>query len=518
MTTELSTVWAGLTASGTYSQDAEREFASACSHLLAARLDELEELCDLLCDQPPPPLGSPAESRWRTGLGFLAQRFAPNPAGDSAGLNERLRGSIAELYLKLTPDSSIRHLLLVVLAGAGTPADLPVFADLVADDPPTDWMAAGVAFSPLMRRDDCDGAGLFPRLLDALAHPQVAPLVLDLANYLARSGQAIRHPATDHAARLMSLLEQLAARLESLGGQTELHSSSETQRQVGESVALACGLCDALALIGQAEAIPLLERVSRLPHRRLRAEAAAALARLGEAGGAETLVTLAAHPIARLRVLTYAAELGLEERIDPDYATPAARAEAELATWLAEPSNLGSPPTATELIDARRQFWPSFDDPVDCFLFRFAYRLPQGEYENVGIAGPLVHAFLVDMTRLTLGDQYAAFAGWQTEHAEIAEIPAEEFTADQHDAVAKITIHLAEQGFSDITPVLFGLFFGEWPLVAVARYDGTFGSLVAGREGVQWFPQDTTSSRPLGPHEAYSIWKGRHLLAAFNEV
>src|SRR6185312_3349414 len=130
---------------------------------------------------------------------------------------------------------------------------------------------------------------------------------------------------------------------------------------------------DALALIGDKSAVGKLYQALRVGHRRLRTEAAAALARLGEAQGADELAQLAAEPIARLRVLAYTDELGLKEKIDPQYTTAVARAEAELCVWLAEPTQYGVPPTSCELFDCRRQHWPGFDDPVDCFLFQFQY-------------------------------------------------------------------------------------------------------------------------------------------------
>ena len=52
-----------------------------------------------------------------------------------------------------------------------------------------------------------------------------------------------------------------------------------------DGVGLAVALCDALAQIGNKEAIGKLYQAMDLSHRRLRTEAAAALAKLGEEAG-----------------------------------------------------------------------------------------------------------------------------------------------------------------------------------------------------------------------------------------
>ncbi len=75
--------------------------------------------------------------------------------------------------------------------------------------------------------------------------------------------------------------------------------------------------------------------------------------------------------------------------------------------------------------------WPSYTEPQTCYLFRFTYPLSNGQYTNVGIAGPVVHAFNADMAELPELDIYAAFAGWQAEHPEIFEVARSEFNSSQ---------------------------------------------------------------------------------------
>jgi hypothetical protein len=296
-------------------------------------------------------------------------------------------------------------------------------------------------------------------------------------------------------------------------------SPHELSRRVAQGVALAVSLCDALALIGDRSVVGKLYQALEVRHRRLRTEAAAALARLGEEQGRAELVALAAEPTARLRVLAYANELGLADRIEPQYATPEARAEAELCVWLAEPTQYGVPPTACELFDHRKQQWPGFAAPVDCYLFRFQYVLTVDErersYSNIGIAGPLVHAFVADLGDLPPDDIYAAFAGWQAQHEEIREYDVARLSQSERLEMERLKRRLHDAGFSQIEPQRMGYFFGDKALVATASREGVDGVAIADFTDIVFFPTKHRR-RPLGVEEAYAIYKGRRLLKAFN--
>jgi len=60
-----------------------------------------------------------------------------------------------------------------------------------------------------------------------------------------------------------------------------------------------------------------------------------------------------------------------------------------------------------------------------------------------------------------------------------------------------------------------GYFFGDKALVATASREGVAGVAVADFSDTLFFPQKHRR-RPLGIEEAYSIYKGRRLLKAFN--
>jgi len=186
-----------------------------------------------------------------------------------------------------------------------------------------------------------------------------------------------------------------------------------------------------------------------------------------------------------------------------------------LAAWLSDPTNLGVAPGEMELLDQRRQYWPGYDEPVECYLFRFRYHLPQGSYENVGIAGPMAHALAADLNDLTPEDTYAVFAGWHAEHDEITEVDVREMTQWVRAEADRLLRRLSDAGFEHIKPVKLGFFFGERVLVTAARRDGEPGTAVADVDQEYWIPAGDPQ-RPIGPDEAYWMVKGRKLLQQFN--
>jgi hypothetical protein len=231
--------------------------------------------------------------------------------------------------------------------------------------------------------------------------------------------------------------------------------------------------------------------------------------------GRDTLVALAAEPVARLRVLRYCEELGLIEKIEEIYTLPAAIAEAELALWLAQPQQLGFPPRSIEIIDQRMLYWPSFDEPQSCFLFRYEYTLPQGEWSNIGMAGPLVHSFAADLADLPVSDIYAAFAGWHAEHPEIYEVAAANWNSAYQRQSAPLVRALEERGHQAVHPLWMGCFLGEICIVAESTVDEALGVAVTDGLETIWYPK-VGRTRPLGPMEAYAIFKGRKMLRTFN--
>ena len=272
---------------------------------------------------------------------------------------ESLVTTITQAYQDLPPTSPSRHLLLSRLAQQADAKSLQAFASLVATDPPQQPEAMIEACAPLWQQPNLDYAPLFPRLFDALQHPSAATVVLDLANFVTAQGRVPEHPAQGRSQQLLELFSRLIERLEGFEESSAQHGVTDLDaaQQVTESVGLAISLCYALSLMKEAEAMGRFYRMMDLSHRRLRVEAATALARLQEKAGTEALVELAAEPTVRLTALAYAAELGILDEVDAQYRSDVARAEAELINRLSEPRFYGHPPTTCELMDSRQLSW-----------------------------------------------------------------------------------------------------------------------------------------------------------------
>lgn len=439
----------------------------------------------------------------------------------SPGDNERIPASelaaMKAVHDRLPTDFRSRAYLLQVLASARDPASLTALAKWFVSAPFAGSEDTAIALSPLMQFKDYDPAALFPRLLDAIEHPAAAAAVMDLSNFVVREQLVDTHPAAERVTVLIGLLGQLAQQLgviEELRDQPA-ESSAQLAQQVDDGVALSVSLCDSLALIGDKAAIGKLYQVMELSHRRLRTEAAAALAKLGEEAGEEALLQLVTEPVTRLRVLAYAEELDLLDKIEPDHKNAVARAESELALWLSQPAQLGFPPTNLELIDDRNQYWPGFDEPIDCFLFRFHYQFGDAEYANMAIAGPVTHAFSANLDNIPQSDIYAAFAGWQAQHEDIFEVDLADWDEGLLYEAERLERLLHDAGYDDIQMIRLGFFLGEKALVARASKSGQSCIAVADVHEVFSYRSDP-GPHAIGANEAYAIYKGRKLLRTFN--
>jgi len=497
--------------------------ASRLGQLAGAEDQAAAEFFTVLADSPAP--ANPAVATLLQHAIMQRGRQHDKQSPKANPLSDALRALVVQLYAHWkataaegpTEVAELRESLLSLLTHSRTPDDLRQFAELVVADPPQTLLGVGLGFTPLMQHRDFRLDDLFPRLLDALTEPSVSTAILDLANHAVRERGAEPHPAEPKKELLMSLLGAVSQRLGVLEDRLNQpqESAEESLRQVSDGVSLAVGLCDALALIGDPAAIGKLYQAMERGHRRLQTEAAAALARLGEEEGKKRLVTLAAEPIARLRVLAYAAELDLSEEIEPEYASEQAKAESELALALAEPTLFGAAPTSFEKIDQRSMYWPGFEEPVDCWLFRFHYDWGSATYSNIGIAGPLAHAVAPDVSDLPVDDIYALYAGWQAQHEDIYEL--EPARMQDRREVDRFQHALESQGYEQVQPQIFGVFFEEKALVATAVKNETPGVVVIDQQDDIYWRPGVSGARSPGPNEIYCLYKGRRLLRSFNK-
>ncbi len=410
-----------------------------------------------------------------------------------------------------------RHLLLQLLAMIRSQESLSLLVHLMKESPPEKWIAAAQVLSPLMQHDDWPVDAFYPAALDCLQHASLASPLLDLANYVYRCQRVDRHPAADRLAMLNVLLGEVSGRLGAFeeNPRTFGDDVDAVQATLGEAVALAVSLCDAVGLIGDESSIGKLNQTVDLRHRRVQCEAAGALAKLGDEVGKKRLLELAADPAARLRAIHYADELEFGDLIDDDYRTDEATAEAELALWLSQPQQMGVPPTAIEVIESRRMLWPSFQDPVDVFLVRFEYNFGDSTYSNVGITGPVAFAMSTDVANLPMDDIYAIYAGWHAEHPDIFTVPEDQFNDVQTRVMGTFQKHLTRLGYESIKPARLGFFLDEQAGVFSAVRDAT--QCVVVTDGLETIDQPVSGRlRPLSPGDLFNLYKGRKMLRTFN--
>ncbi len=426
--------------------------------------------------------------------------------------------TIARVYDQLSEvDLQAAAHALQMLATQADEESIGALAALLVDSPPDDWQAVGLALSPLWNARADLLELFFDRLDDGFVQPATLATLLDLANYSVRTGRLREHPWCERYSELTSLLGKVTQRLGKLEEDPSQFGDrvEAVQRVLGDSVSLTVSLCDALGLIGNREADVSLNRALELSHRRIQTEAAGALARMGDETGRQRLIDLASDRVARLRAVAYAEELGFAEQIDETLRYPQALAEAELAAWLAGADQFGFPPSEMELIDSRSQYWPSYEEPRDCFLFRYTYQLQANQISNIGIAGPVAHAFYADLANLPVDDIYAAFAGWHVEHDEIFEVPLALLNPAQRREADHLLDSLGEQGLEVTEGIALTFFLGEIALLSrVTKDEKTLCAITDGQE-LLCYPV-TTNPTSLTPELILAIYRGRKLLRTFN--
>jgi len=439
--------------------------------------------------------------------------------GDPAAIAALDPISLAALDAALPLDCPNRHLVVHLMMLIRSRSALRTAVSRLTALPPKDSAAAGQIISPLVQHNDWPIDAVFPQILDAIEHRTLASPILDVANFLIRSGRVQTHPAAERAAWLTTLLAAVTNRLETFESDPRSFGDdiATVQLRLAEAVSLAVSLCDAIALIGWTPAIPRLTEAMHLKHRRVQTEAAGALARMGDELGIEHLIALVEEPSARLRVIAYADELGLSDKIDDRFRTLESTAEAEMALWLSQPSQMGVPPTLVETIDQRHQFWPGYEQPLDCLLVRFHYDLGSKTYSNIGITGPVTFALANNVADLPVDDIYAIYAGWHAQHDDIFAIAAQHINPTQRRLVNDLATHVDRCGYESPTAELFGVFLDEHAAVFRARRDDKPCLVIT--DGLETIHQRITGMvRELEAADLWNLYKGRKMLRSFNPV
>ena len=462
----------------------------------------------------------PVDQRLQPVFDQLVQRLQKQIADDELEpwSSQRL-DQIARLYHHSPATSDLRNHLLRLLATEGSEDSLRFWGDLICEDPPLHRLGIVLAFSPLMQDSFDPPAWLLEQLLNqATSHSQIAPAVYDLLNFFYRQQRVTTHPAEERIGALSVLLGQLAGQLGKIeeGNLPPGADAAAINQVVSDSVALIVALCDCIALLDYKDGAPKLHQALELRHRRVQTEAAAALVKLGDDEGKAALIKLAEEPVTRLRVLAYAEELGLRDDISLELQGEIAIAESHLAIWLAEPAQMGLAPSDIEFIESKEMYWPSYEHPVQCYLFKYSYGKGPQAHSNIGICGPMVHAFAADLRELPIEDVYAAFAGWQTVHNEIYQIAPDRAEATFPNDWRRLVGDMHGQDYDAAEIKMAASFFGQLVLIAEATDEGKPGTAIMEANSVNWYPAGNESA-PIDWQMAYAIWRGQQMLKSFNE-
>lgn len=451
----------------------------------------------------------------------LVQReigLAAEPDPERFWSAERFR-NVHALYQISPNDSDLRNHLLRWLAVEGSHQSVELWTDLICNDPPGHRLGIVLAFSPLMQPGFQPPEQMLTRLVnEATQHSQIAPAVFDLFNYYYRHGQVETHPAESRVEILSNLLGQLVGQLGRVeeGNFPQNLNAAQINQLVSDSVALIVALCDTFAQLEYEPAIGKLHQALDLRHRRVQTEAAAALTRLGDELGKQSLISLAEQPIARLRVLAYAEELGFKNEISLELQGEIALAESHLAIWLSEPAQMGLAPSNIEFLESQEMYWPSYEHPVQCYLFKYSYGSGQQAHSNIGICGPLTHAFAADLQHLDHTDIYAAFAGWQTVHQEIYQVSENRAKQTFPNDWRRLVSNLNAEGFEEQEIRTGASFFGDLILIAEAKQGDAMGTAIVDSQNTTWYSRGNPAA-PIDWQMAYTIWRGNQLLNSFNE-
>ena len=129
-------------------------------------------------------------------------------------------GGIEVIASSLAVKTPNRHLLLQLYAMIRSEASLRLLVRALKAEPPAQWVEAAQVLSPLMQHDDWPVDAIYPEALDCLQHPALAAPLLDLANYVYRTGRVEQHPAADRLATLNLLLGEVSGRLGQFRGKS----------------------------------------------------------------------------------------------------------------------------------------------------------------------------------------------------------------------------------------------------------------------------------------------------------
>jgi hypothetical protein len=224
-------------------------------------------------------------------------------------------------------------------------------------------------------------------------------------------------------------------------------------------------------------------------------EAAWAAAKLGREAGFKLLARYCLDVRYSEDARGYLAELDREDLIPAEASEPGFKAQANLASWLAHPNEMGSPPDEMEIVDHRYLRWPPKGEPEALWVIRYSYSTEEIDEDlelGCGLVGSMTWCFFdYEMHRRPPEDIYAMHCYWEMQFTDLIH-ELKESDAQKHTEMLgqwqgapllepKIT-HVAELADELNAPA-------KMVALATARLDGAEGWVVLDGPRSAWYPK-----------------------------
>lgn len=239
-------------------------------------------------------------------------------------------------------------------------------------------------------------------MIDALREPLPSDFMLvaylDMANAAAIAGRSFHHP------------------FDTVTGRSHLEAWLSDTDEDNYSYAVSSSV--AIPFIELSAREKLFAKALAHPDPRVRLETSWAQAKSGDETGVDRLVKFSLDPGLSLMAQNYLEELGFGHRIPSDVREPNFLALAEMANWLAYPTEFGRPPDEIEIFDAREIFWPPTDDRRQVFLVSYKYLShdDEGPQSGIGMVGSVTFCLFGETTAdMTAEDLYGCHCAWELE-------------------------------------------------------------------------------------------------------
>lgn len=340
-------------------------------------------------------------------------------------------------------------------------------------------------------------AYVFEALSDPLPPDFLAVALLNSANRAAIEGELQRHPF------------DLSAGWQRLRGWLEDRDP--------EHFGYAHSATAALPFVSNPQRDQLLALAMDHVNASVRIEAAWAAGKLGREAGLKILARYCLDVSHSNVARQYLAELDREDLVPAEAKELSYRAQADFASWLAHPNELGKPPDELDIVDHRRLAWPPDRKSKPFWLIRYRLCDRTGLEEDdvdCGLVGSMTWCFFsYKMHERPPEDAYAIHCYWEMEHAGLID-EAEVTDASEYAGMFGQWqgARLQEPRITQVAELSPGLKVpGRLVALASAKLDGEEGWVVLHGPRSTWYPK---AEQPEETYESVvlMIHVGRQLL------